>query len=143
MNSRMLFILALSILAAVPVVAGDIGFASGENCTVTGNVVTCIPDGGRGSLVVTASLSSFVELRDALTPTWDPAVGLTCQRRHVREGLCTEGQLGTQLTANRADAALIELSFELRRIVRDERRREDVEAASTARDAATAEDLGG
>jgi hypothetical protein len=131
MRRFLLFALA-SPLISLPVVAGDIGFASGQECTVAADVVSCSPDAARGSLVVTADLAAFTKLRDALTPNWDGTFQCNaCLVNSGFPGCISESDI---VTPTRKKAALARLSCVLRSHIVQTEIREAVDSASAGVD---------
>jgi len=94
--------------------AGEIGFASGESCTVSANSVACVPTGGRGSLVIESSVVAFSDLRDAFTPGWDGSGDVTCTACYVNALFPGCSAVGDIVNTTRKKAALANLACSLR-----------------------------
>lgn len=107
-----LLTLGLLLLAAPLVAQNNIGYASGQDCTVSANVVTCSTEAGTGSLVITASEAAFADLRDGLTPNWSGT--LTCDACDVANGFPSCTAVGDQVSTTRKKAALSRLTCVLR-----------------------------
>ncbi|MHC4064642.1 MAG: hypothetical protein ACYSUI_09105 [Planctomycetota bacterium] len=136
---RRFLLFAAASLIALPVVAGDIGFASGQDCAVSADVVSCLPDAGRGSLVITADLAAFTKLRDALTPNWDGI--LQCNACLVASGFPGCVSVGDEVSPTRKKAALGRLSCILRSHIVQVDLRDAVDSAAAGVDQNP--DLGG
>ncbi len=133
-------ILALS-LATPALHAGEIGFSSGESCTVASDVVACVSSAGRGSLVIESSVVAFADLRDAFTPGWDGSGDLICSQCWVNLGFPGCSVLGDAVNTTRKKAALANLACALRvAVIKAER-----QAARSSADAGVDEnpDIGG
>jgi hypothetical protein len=128
---------------SIPVAAGDIGFANGQSCTVTANVVNCSADGLRGSMVVESSVAHFIELRDAIAENQNWTATVTCTQAMVDNADCLVSELGTQVSnpLSKQDVAELWISAVLRSIVVNARLEADVEVAKQNVD--TNVDIGG
>jgi hypothetical protein len=129
---RSLILFASLVLLALPLAAGDMGFASGQNCTVAADVVSCVPDGVRGSLIITAELAAFTKLRDALTPGWDGT--LQCNACLVNSGFPGCIAEGDIVSPTRKKAALGRLSCILRSHIVQTDLRDAVDSATAGVD---------
>ncbi len=107
--------------------AGSTGYATGQSCTVTADVVSCTPDANRGSLVIEADNAQFTKLRDALTPEWDGTY--RCTSCAVASGFTGCNVVGDEVATTRKKAALTELICTLRSWVVEEDERVAVDAA--------------
>ena len=142
MMKRIITFLAVLALT-VPAMAGDIGYANGQSCTVTANVVNCSPDGLRGSLVVESSLAHFIELRDTIADNQGWTANVVCTQAMVDLSQCTVPELGTLVPnpLSKQDVAEAWLSAVLRALVINSRRAVDVKTAEDNVD--TVVDIGG
>jgi len=109
---------ALLLLLPLPAFAGSIDFVNGEDCVDSGGSVSCTPTAGRGTLLITAKTTTFVELRDALTPNWTGS--WPCDRQEqIDAGFCAA--LGDVATTDRQEAAMQEIVLDLRAKVIEDR----------------------
>jgi hypothetical protein len=114
---KYLTLTALLALLAVPAMAGSIGFAVGESCSVSADSVSCSAQAGRGSLVIEAGVPEFVKLQNALTTDWEDGVPVTCGDCLLGNGFpgCTTEN--DQVLVSRKQLALSRLVCRLRDIV--------------------------
>jgi hypothetical protein len=138
-KTRTFIFVALALLVATAANAGEIGYSSGESCTVTADLVSCTPTAGRGSLVIEASDVAFVKLRDALTPSWDG--NLSCTSCHVASGVIGCTLVGDVVAMSRKSAALANLTCQLRSLVVQQDRKDARSSADSGVD--TDPDIGG
>ena len=110
------WLFCLLFLAAPLSAQNTIGYASGQDCTVSADVVTCGAEAGTGSLVVTAAETAFADLQNSLTPGWTGT--LVCQACDVANGFPSCTAVGDEVTTSRKKAALSRLTCVLRSLIK-------------------------
>ena len=129
MTFRQLIIVALFLIAS-PVWA-QLRFEADVNCTPQGSALQS--EVGRGCLLIEASMTAFVELRDALTANMPAAGGsnvtMTCTECSVAKGVTGCAAAGDEVVVSKRNAAVHRIACILTSHRDQDQLRSDVQAA--------------